>query len=602
VARRLAKITFAFGNVERFGKSLPYNAALYVILLALLLLQPGRDSLATPAEPVEAEPVEAEPVEAPLFTDVSAQAGLTANRRGTDKSIGQAFGDYDNDGWLDLYVTDSAGPNTLYHNNGDGTFSVSPLNSQVILPSKHSSGAGFIDYDNDGWRDLYVLNWGENVLYRNEGGTAFIDVTETAAIAGGSANSKTASWGDYDQDGYLDLYVANWACYPECGRPFTGESDRLYHNNGIANAVGTFTDVTRILGSKTAGAGFVASFTDYDNDGDLDLYLVNDEFINPIGNVLWRNDGPGCEEWCFVDVAAEAGANTRLMGMGLAPADYDNDGDQDFYFSNAGPMALLQNQGDGTFVDMAQPAGVELSLGIGWGAVFFDYNNDGWRDLYVAVAEGTDGGDMGNPLFHNDGNGGFTEVGAQSAVGNPGHTMGVAYGDYNNDGWVDLLIGNYDEGYFLYRNDTAAASQNRWLTLELTGGGPVNRDAVGTKVKVTTADGRSQMQEIISGSSLGAGNSLALHFGLGSMDTADIQIIWPDGLTQSFQGVAANQYYRLSYPANPQTLEQQRLALYGPQPQQQPSEPSFYPSNLQLVLAALLFSLIVVALVWLWRR
>jgi hypothetical protein len=385
-----------------------------LFLFALLILQPGIfSSVSAQDEVVTPTP--------PLFTDVSTSAGIINNRRGTDKSIGQAWGDYDNDGWLDLYVTDSAGPNTLYHNNRDGTFSVSPFNSQVILPSRHSSGASFVDFDNDGWRDLYVLNWGDNFLYRNDNGTGFVDVTGLAGIAGGEANSKTASWGDYDRDGYLDLYVANWACYPLCGRPFAGDSDRLYHNNGD----GTFTDVSRILGSKTAGAGFVASFTDYDNDGDLDIYLVNDEFINPIGNVLWRNDGPGCEVWCFVDVAAEAGANTRLMGMGLAPADYDNDGDQDFYFSNAGPMALLQNQGNGTFVDMALPAGVDMSLGIGWGAVFFDYDNDGWRDLYVAVAEGTAGGSMANPLFHNNGNGGFTEVGHQSPVGNPGHTMGV---------------------------------------------------------------------------------------------------------------------------------------------------------------------------------
>ncbi|MFZ0546051.1 MAG: CRTAC1 family protein [Candidatus Promineifilaceae bacterium] len=573
-------------------------SSLGIVIVALLFWQQGLFS------PVQAQDQATTPVP-PLFEDVSLQAGITNNRRGTDKSIGQAWGDYDNDGWLDLYVTDTAGPNTLYHNNQDGTFSVSPFNNLVVLPDKESSGAGFVDYDNDGWQDLYVLNWGENVLYHNIGGTGFVDVTDTAEIGGGEANSKTASWGDYDQDGFVDLYVANWACYPLCGRPSTGESDRLYHNNGN----GTFSDVTRLLGGMTVGAGFVASFTDYDNDNDLDIYLVNDEFINPIGNVLWRNDGPGCDGWCFVDVAAESGANTKVMGMGLAPADYDNDGDLDFYFSNSGPMSLLQNQGNGTFVDMAQPAGVDMPQGVGWGAVFLDYDNDGWRDLYIAIAEGTGDTSTANPMFHNDGIangvGTFTEFTTGSAVNNAGHTMGVASGDYNNDGWVDLLVGNYDEGYFLYRNDVGTLTQNRWMAFKLVGGGPVNRDAIGAKVKVTTADGRSQIQEVIAGSSLGAGNSLTLNFGLGSMETADIQIIWPDGLTQSFPGVTANKQYRLGYPINPQVEAAQRLTLYGPQPlqtEQTQATPTFYPSTLQLVLAALVFSFIVVLLVWFWRR
>ena len=275
-----------------------------------------------------------------IFVDVSAAAGIVNNRVGNEKVIGQAWGDYNNDGWPDLYVTDHAGPNTLYHNVGNGTFTVSALSTTVALTASYSSGATFVDYDNDGWRDLYVVNWGANVLYRNVEGTAFVDVTTEAGV-GNNGNGKSASWGDYDQDGFVDLYVANWNCYPKCGRPSIGDIDRLYHNNGD----GTFTNVTNLLSGKTAGSGFVASFTDYDNDGDLDIYLVNDEFINPVGNGLWRNDGPGCDGWCFTEVSADVGANTQVMGMGLATADYDNDGDQDFYFSNAGPMTLLQNHG-----------------------------------------------------------------------------------------------------------------------------------------------------------------------------------------------------------------------------------------------------------------
>jgi len=251
-----------------------FCAALIIVLIALLIQQGF-----FPSAPVQAE----EPM---LFVDVSRSAGITHNRQGIKKATGQAWSDYDNDGWVDLYVTDTEGPNTLYHNNQDGTLPVSSLSGSVALSQAESRGATFVDYDNDGWADLYVVNRGPNVLFHNVDGTRFEDVT-TAAGVGNPDDGKTASWGDYDQDGYLDLYVANWSCYPDCGRPTYGDIDRLYHNNGD----GTFTDVSMLLGAQIEGAGFVASFTDFDNDGDLDIYLVNDEFINPIGNMLWRNDG-----------------------------------------------------------------------------------------------------------------------------------------------------------------------------------------------------------------------------------------------------------------------------------------------------------------------
>ncbi|MCA9944412.1 MAG: VCBS repeat-containing protein, partial [Anaerolineales bacterium] len=351
-----------------------------------------------------------------LFKNVSRTAGIVHTRQGNNRAIGQAWGDYDRDGWVDFYVTDTQGPNSLFRNNGDGTFSRPTFAETVALPDGYSGGASFADYDNDGWPDLYVVNWGQNHLFHNEAGQGFVDVTAQAGVGGEDANSQTASWGDYDNDGWLDLYVANWACYPRCGRPNQGESDRLYHNNGD----GTFSDVTPLLHGQTYGAGFVASFTDYDNDGDQDIYLVNDEFLFPIGNKLWRNDGPGCEVGkvvghCFTEVASEAGADTRVMGMGLATADYDNDGDFDFYFSNAGPMTLLQNQGDGTFGDVADLAGVDLPNGIAWAATALDYDNDGWQDLYLAVMTTADhSGLAANPLFHNNGDGTFSRVGSGS--------------------------------------------------------------------------------------------------------------------------------------------------------------------------------------------
>ncbi|MEZ4662390.1 MAG: CRTAC1 family protein [Caldilineaceae bacterium] len=504
---------------------------------------------------------------------MSTAAGLGANRQGSDKVIGQAWGDFDNDGRPDFYATDHAGPNTLYHNEGDGTFTVSPLNKVVALADDYSAGAVFVDFDNDGWRDLYVVNWGANVLFRNVNGVAFEDVTAAAGVGDGG-NGKTAAWGDYDQDGFVDLYVANWACYPKCGRPDTGDIDRLYHNNGD----GTFSNVTNLLGGKIAGSGFVASWTDYDNDGDLDIYLVNDEFINPVGNGLWRNDGPGCDGWCFSDVSKEAGADTKLMGMGLATGDYDNDGDQDFFFSNAGPMMLLQNQGDGAFVNVAEAAGVDSANSTGWGAVFVDYDNDGWQDLYLAVSD-VAGGEEGaassnddapsplNQLYHNNQDGSFTNVSEISGASASGATLGVATADYDRDGRVDLLVGNIDTGYLLYRNQSAAALANHWFTLELVGDGPVNRDAIGSRVYVTTADGLTLMQEVICGGSLGAGNDLALHFGLGRhADITQLEIYWPDGKHQSFTDIRADRFVMLTYPVDVVAEDAQQAALYADAP------------------------------------
>jgi hypothetical protein len=524
--------------MQRLASDARLLVCLCVAGLALLLTGQGFSL----SERVAAQSAEIAPTT--LFADVTDQAGLSGNRRGTDRAIGAAWGDYDNDGWVDLYVTDTAGPNTLFRNNGDGTFSRVEMPA-IALPDAYSGGAVFADYDNDGWLDLYVANWGFNHLFRNVNGI-FVDVTEEAGVAGRDANSQTASWGDFDGDGFLDLYVANWACYPRCGRPMTGESDRLYRNNGD----GTFTDITSLLGSKVMGAGFVASFIDYDNDGDLDIYLINDEFINPVGNALWRNDGPGCNGWCLTEVSAAAGADTRLMGMGLAAFDYNNSGHIDFYFSNAGPMALLRNRGDGSFSNVAADAGVASPTAIGWGTVAFDYNNDGYPDLYLAVMEGVRGRDATNPLFRNNGDGAFSELLMSGA--NDGHSsLGVATADFDGDGRLDLLVGNINPpGYRLYRNLGRDGAGHNWLRFHLTGGGPINRDAIGTRISLIGHDGRRQMQELQAGSSLGSGNEMVLHFGLGQAESADITIRWPDGSEQTVRNVRANQRYDVQYGAS----------------------------------------------------
>lgn len=369
----------------------------------------------------------------------------------------------------------------------------------------------------------------------------------------------SATWGDYDNDGFLDLYVVNWSCWPECGDPPDEAlaSDRLYRNNGD----GRFTDVSALLVTeKLRGAGFTAAFVDYDSDNDVDLYVINDELKNPIGNVLWRNDGPGCAGWCWKDVSAETGADSQLAGMGLAVGDYDADLDLDFYFSNmVNPMRLLQNEAGRHFVDQASRAGVAVgpSSAVGWGTTFFDYDNDGWLDLYLATTEflqhTIESGPQGmllpyrDFLFHNQGDGSFTDATPASWQQQPQPSMGLAYADYNNDGWVDVVVGNFNEGYALYRNQEQRQRANHWLAVRLTGGGPVNRDAVGARVYLVDSTDRVQMQSVIKGGSLGAGNDTTLHFGLGSATVKHLTVIWPNGAISLYPAMPVDQRFHIEY-------------------------------------------------------
>ena len=481
--------------------------------------------------------------------------------------VGQAWGDANGDGWLDLYLTDHAGPNVLYVNSGFGSFTIASSSDALGLPEVPSAGAVFADYDNDGDQDLYVTNRGPNVLFRNDGIGGFVDVTATAGV-GDPGKGSTASWGDFDRDGLLDLYVANWLhddCLATEEWDCAQNSDRLYRNGGN----GSFVDVTSSLGqAELRGLGFVASFVDYDNDGDLDIYLVNDRFRNAIGNKLFRNDGPGAAcgdpHWCFTEVAAAAGADTVLCGMGLAVCDYDLDGDLDFYFSNAaicndppGVHHLLQNrtsQGSPTFVDVSTAAGVD-SLATGWGTVCFDYDNDRFPDLYLAQS-GPEG-DSANRLYRNQGNGTFSNQSAVSGADDDTPTWGVAYADFDQDGWIDLITTNRGAtnggtgalGHRLYHNRIAIeVPQHRWLAVKLIGAAGVNRDAIGARVFLTLNDGRVHMQEVKSGSSLGAGNSLTLHFGLGTTQVVqELVVKWPDGGVSRLEDVAANQFLTVEH-------------------------------------------------------
>jgi enediyne biosynthesis protein E4 len=518
------------------------------------------------------------------FINVSEQAGIMATHRGEWNQfkpnfshgylgIGQAWGDYDNDGWLDLFVTGNRDDNILYHNNRDGTFSIAEFSDSLRSIGLHSGGALWADYDNDGWLDLLVVNNGSSILYHNEHGKGFINVTAKAGIHH-MGKGTSATWGDYNGDSYLDLYVGNWSCYPECGEePGPAENalaqDVLYRNNGN----GTFTDVSNQLTyEKLLGSAFGASFVDYDNDGDVDIYVVNDMLKNPIGNVLWRNDGWGCGGWCWTDASAQANAGTKTYAMGLGIGDYDNDLDLDFYFTNiVNRMTLLQNQGDGTFVDATSKSNTAIgpSPAVGWGSAFFDYDNDGWLDLYVTTTQFVESKARGaggaylpplalmdpypDVLFKNNSNGTFSDVTPYRWRGKPEATMGIAYADYDNDGWVDYVLGEWNRGYALYRN-TAQVEGNHWLTVRLVGDGAVNRDAVGARVYLTATDGLTQMQDVICGSSLGAGNDTALHFGLGNADVSQIRIVWPDRTENVLKDITSNRILNVTYPNTIQSV------------------------------------------------
>ncbi len=526
-------------------------------------------ALATLALATLGNPALAQPSTAPeLFIDVSQQAGIDTPHGGIWNAFigdfftrgylatGQAWGDYDNDGWVDLYLTGGASPSTLYRNNHDGTFSVSEYSADVALIDTWTGGAVWADYDNDGFKDLYVLAHGANVLLHNETGQGFRDVTTLAGV-GDTGKGTTATWGDYDADGHLDLYVANWACLPECkpADPLQA-SDRLYRNVGD----GTFSDVSSLLDHvRLQGSAFSASFVDFDNDGDPDIYVVNDKAENPIGNVLWRNDGVGCDGWCWRDVSRETYSRVVKHGMGLAVGDFDNDLDLDFYFSDMiEPMALLENLG-AEFRNVTNTAGVgAFPSVVGWGTAFFDFNNDGWLDLFLSASEFARLGEapsapeamllpFPNLLFENRGDSTFLDVTPVSWQQQPKPSMGVAYADYDHDGQVDLVVGNFTVGYSLYRNESLRGAGNHWLTVRLEGRPPVNRDAIGARAFVTTADGLTRMQEVKSGSSLGAGNDTALHFGLGESMVASVRVVWPDGTEVAFEEVAADRIWDLIY-------------------------------------------------------
>ena len=509
-----------------------------------------------------------------VFEERAAQAGAAFRHTRDDAAInlggGVAAGDYNGDGHLDLYVTNSAGPNALFRNNGDGSFADMAADAGLEDPDATSYGAGWGDYDNDGDLDLFVANFGASKLFRNEGDGSFTDVTAASGVGDPDSGHRTmgVAWGDYDADGFLDLLVVRHLL--EIGgkvaldTPGLARASRplaLFRNNGDS----TFSNVTSLLSdtleypSPVKGAGFKPAFLDYDNDGDMDIYVVNDFGAANYPNVLWRNEGADSGgNTIFTDVSEESGADLGIFGMGLAVGDYDNDGDLDLYMTDIGEGEFLENQGGGAFVNRTEATGTGRGsiagnwfddMSVSWGTVFADFDNDGLLDLY-AVSGQMDNDpcfnmeNQPNALFVNMGDGTFSDVSGASGADDPGTGRGVAHGDFNGDGLLDLFVVNIGSrdgepgAARLFIN--ASVNANNWLRV-VTRGTVSNRSGIGARVTVT-AGGVSQVREMGASQSHMSSSVVPLHFGLGAAETVDaVEIRWPSGRTQRLENVPVDQ-------------------------------------------------------------
>jgi len=531
------------------------------------------------------------PVQLANFTDVAVKSGLTMmNVFGgidTKKYIiettgtGIAVFDYDNDGWPDIFVVNGttlegfpagkAPTNHLYRNAHDGTF-IDVTVQAGLAATGWGQGVCAGDYDNDGWDDLYVTYYGRNRLYHNVKGT-FTEVAEKSGVAGtGKAWGSGCAFVDYDRDGLLDLVVANyvdfdvstapapgerascmWKGAPVmCGpRGLAGAKNILYHNHGD----GTFEDVTtkaridRTDGHYSLGV----SVLDYDDDGWPDIYIACDS----TPSILYHNNHDGT----FTDVAVTSGAafnedGREQAGMGATVGDFDGDGRLDIFKTNFSDdtSTLYRNAGDGNFTDATVAAGLGLyTKYLGWGTMFFDFDNDGWPDLllvnghvYPEVDKFKLGSNYEEPriLYRNNGNGTFSDVSASAGAGitTPASSRGLAVGDLWNDGKLSAVISNMNAHPSLLVNQVR--SPNHWIGIK-TVGTKSNRDGIGARVIVKVGK-RVLVDEVRSGSSYDSQSDMRIHFGLGAAVKIDsLEVRWPSGLTEHFENLAVDRIHTL---------------------------------------------------------
>ncbi len=494
-------------------------------------------------------PKAAAAIELEQITD---SAGVQAPHDGGGTFMtGQVIADFNGSGRLDLFLTSSSHVdpnrhNRLFINQGGGEFELATFNDQVAMQGHRVSGALAFDYDNDGWPDLLVLGLPGYRLFRNLEGEGFHDITDAAGLTYPGRGTSAAA-ADFTGNGYADLFIANFSYSgmpPGCdGSGGCNATDRLFINNGD----GTFSDITAAaLDQETLDRqGFIGVWTDHDNDGRLDLYVVNDRLD---GNVLWRNDGPGCSSWCFTDISSESGAGIAAFSMGLAVGDYENNLAQDFYVSDAFTQHLLRNTAAGsgqTFDSVADAAGVNADV-FGWGALFVDLNNDGWLDLHLNTESSFIDPDpaLCNRIFRNDRDGSFTDVSASVGGSLCGANYGIATGDLTGNGLQDLVIGTSGRQYRVLQNISASGN---FLRIRPIGAQGVSRDAAGTRVWVETTDGQWLMRELLNGIGLGGGSEPILHFGLGDAEVRDVFIRWPGNYRYRIGPLAVNQTHEIIY-------------------------------------------------------
>ena len=454
------------------------------------------------------------------FTDIAEDAGVAND----GNNYGVAFGDFDNDGWDDMYISRHNGPNLLYKNNGDGTFAEVGENAGVNYEGKTRT-AVWGDIDNDGWLDLYVGNTNEtNILYRNLGDGTFEDISETANVQS-VGDVRSAMFADVNGDGFLDIYVANLSA-----------QNAFYRNMGD----NTFINMVFTSGATDMQIAMGSIFFDYDNDGDQDLYLTHDA-NQPY--IMYRNDGAGN----FTDVSEETNTNYAGQGMGVDVGDFNNDGWFDIYITNLYNNTLLINDanpdanGQVTFTDISEAAGID-DLGMGWGITIFDYDNDGLQDIYMV--NDSHFAPYSNILYRNLGDFNFENV----SDGTPLYSMlggyGVATSDINQDGLLDIFLANNGMGgvdncqLFLNENH----NEHSWVQIK-TVGTESNRSGIGARVEVE-ANGSLFIDEVCGGASFVSQNSLTLHFGLGEAEMIDrVTVKWPSGAIDVYENLDVNRLF-----------------------------------------------------------
>ncbi len=521
-----------------------------------------------------------------VFEEIARRSGLvftsdsspTPNKNQPETMVaGVGLLDYDNDGYLDIYFVNGAAIpslkkespaywNRLFHNNRDGTFT-DVTEKAGVAGDGYGMGVAIGDFDNDGWPDIYVVNVTKNQLFRNNHDGTFSDVTDKAGVAGGVLDDKkmwsvSAAWVDYNNDGLVDLFVSNYCKWdvnkdPYCGpnpstraychpKNYAPLPNTLYRNNGD----GTFTDVSVETGiHKYLGKGMGAVIADYDGDGFMDIFVANDNHPN----FLFHNlGGKRFEEVALESGVAYSQSANAISGMGADFKDIDNDGRPDIWHTaiENESFPLYQNRGDGQFWEITNQSQLTSTRNMsGWSNGIFDFDNDGWKDLFVARGNVLDNiaqfsnrkYEEPNAVFRNLGKTKFLDVSAQAGADfqKAAAHRGVAFGDIDNDGRMDAVVSALNGKAEYFHN--ISANENHWILLKLVGS-PSNRMGLGAQIRVTTDDGLKQYNEVTTATGYACSSDSRVHFGLGkSKIIRDIDILWPSRTHQTLHDVTVDQ-------------------------------------------------------------